>query len=76
MIGPKLPYRYDHYTWPEIRDLVKKQPVVVLPVGSTEDHGHHLPLDVDTFRVQQHLRCRRATDPRRSASFARTSLRL
>jgi creatinine amidohydrolase len=51
MIGPRLPYRYDHYTWPEIRDLVKKQPVVVLPVGSTEDHGHHLPLDVDTFVV-------------------------
>tara|TARA_Y100000588_G_scaffold360617_1_gene420675 strand:- start:841 stop:1641 length:801 start_codon:yes stop_codon:yes gene_type:complete len=51
MRGPKLPYRYDHYTWPELRDLVEKQPVVVLPVGSTEDHGHHLPLDVDTFVV-------------------------
>ena len=47
MKGPRLPYRYDHYTWPEIRDLVKKQPAIVLPVGSTEDHGHHLPLDVD-----------------------------
>ena len=51
MIGARLPYRYDHYTWPEIRDLVEKQPVVILPVGSTEDHGHHLPLDVDTFVV-------------------------
>ena len=49
MKGAKLIYRYDHYTWPELRDLVAKQPVVVLPVGSTEDHGHHLPLDVDTF---------------------------
>jgi len=49
MRGPRLPYRYDHYTWPELRDLVEKQPVIVLPVGSTEDHGHHLPLDVDTF---------------------------
>ena len=51
MRGPRLPYRYDHYTWPELRDLVEKQPVIVLPVGSTEDHGHHLPLDVDTFVV-------------------------
>lgn len=51
MRGPRLPYRYDHYTWPELRDLVKEQRVVVLPVGSTEDHGHHLPIDVDTFVV-------------------------
>lgn len=51
MRGPKIAYRYDHYTWLEIKDLVRKQPVVVLPVGSTEDHGHHLPLDVDTFLV-------------------------
>ncbi|MBM3262586.1 MAG: creatininase family protein [candidate division Zixibacteria bacterium] len=51
MKGAKLPYRYDHYTWVEIREVVKRQPVVVLPTGSTEDHGHHLPLDVDTFLV-------------------------
>ena len=49
MKGPRLPYRYDHHTWVEIRDIVKEQPVIVLPVGSTEDHGHHLPMDVDTF---------------------------
>ncbi len=49
MKGPRLPYRYDHYTWVELRDIVQKQPVVVLPVGSTEDHGHHMPMDVDTF---------------------------
>lgn len=51
MKGAKLIYRWDHYTWPELRVLVPNQPVVVLPVGSTEDHGHHLPLDVDTFVV-------------------------
>ena len=51
MRGPRLPYRYDHYTWPELRDIIAEQRVVVLPVGSTEDHGHHLPLDVDHFVV-------------------------
>lgn len=51
MKGPRLPYRYDHYTWVELKALVPQQPVIVLPVGSTEDHGHHLPLDVDTFLV-------------------------
>ena len=53
MRGPRLPYRYDHFTWPELRGLVPRQPAVVLPVGSTEDHGHHLPLDVDTFVVSE-----------------------
>ena len=46
-------YRYDHYTWPELRDLVKKQPVVVLPIGSVEDHGPHLPLDTDNFIISR-----------------------
>jgi mycofactocin system creatininase family protein len=31
------------YRWPEITGA----PVVLLPVGSTEQHGHHLPLDTD-----------------------------
>ena len=40
-------YRYERLTWPEINEAVKLKKVVVLPVGSTEQHGHHLPLDVD-----------------------------
>jgi creatinine amidohydrolase len=44
-------YYYHHYTWPEMREVIKRQPVVVLPVGSVEDHGPHLPLDVDNFLI-------------------------
>ena len=40
-------YRYEHLTWPEINEAVAMKKAVVLPVGSTEQHGHHLPLDVD-----------------------------
>jgi creatinine amidohydrolase len=40
-------YLYSDLTWPELRDAVKRQPVVLLPVGSVEDHGPHLPLDTD-----------------------------
>jgi len=39
-------------TWPVIRDLDKDIPVVV-PLGSLEQHGHHLPLFVDSIQVQQ-----------------------
>ncbi|PKM82022.1 MAG: hypothetical protein CVU89_06695 [Firmicutes bacterium HGW-Firmicutes-14] len=34
-------------TWVEARELVKKDPVVIVPTGSTEQHGPHLPLKVD-----------------------------
>ncbi len=40
---------YDRLTWPEINEAVLAGKVVLLPIGSTEQHGHHLPLDVDNF---------------------------
>ena len=48
---PRQSYLYQHYTWPELGEVSKKQPVVVLPIGSVEDHGPHLPLDVDNFLI-------------------------
>ncbi len=36
------------YTTKELSDLIKEDPVVILPVGAYEQHGHHLPLDTDT----------------------------
>lgn len=42
-------YRYNRLTWPEINDAVAAQKLVILPTGSTEQHGPHLPLDVDVF---------------------------
>ena len=43
------PYFYSNYTWKELREIPAQRRVVLLPVGSTEDHGHHLPLDTDNF---------------------------
>ena len=34
-------------TWMEIRDLIPENPVIIQPVGSTEQHGPHLPVQVD-----------------------------
>src|SRR5271155_2857452 len=42
-------YRYNRLTWPEMNDAVASQKLVILPTGATEQHGKHLPLDVDLF---------------------------
>jgi creatinine amidohydrolase len=42
-------YRYNRLTWPEMNEAIAAQKLVLLPTGSTEQHGPHLPLDVDVF---------------------------
>ena len=46
-------YRYDRLTWPEMNQAIALNKVVLLPVGSTEQHGPHLPLDTDAFLATQ-----------------------
>ena len=36
-------------TWPEAQERFEQVDVALLPVGSTEQHGPHLPLDTDAF---------------------------
>jgi len=38
----------EQMTWEEYRDKVKRS-IIILPVGSLEQHGPHLPLGVDTM---------------------------
>jgi creatinine amidohydrolase len=37
----------EEMTWPEVREATEANRPVVLPVGSTEQHGPHLPLNTD-----------------------------
>ncbi len=41
--------RYGDRRWPEIAALDKDRVVVVMPIASLEQHGHHLPLLTDTY---------------------------
>src|SRR3954462_5877445 len=38
----------ENLTWPEDKKLKLGNKVVVFPLGSFEQHGHHLPLTTDT----------------------------
>jgi len=46
------PRRYDELTSPEIDEAAEDGATIVVPVGATEDHGPHLPLDVDRRIVE------------------------
>jgi creatinine amidohydrolase/Fe(II)-dependent formamide hydrolase-like protein len=41
-----------HLTWEEARDRFRAAEIALLPVGSTEQHGPHLPLDTDSFDAE------------------------
>ncbi|MEZ4388519.1 MAG: creatininase family protein [Candidatus Krumholzibacteriia bacterium] len=45
----KQPWLLAELTWPEAEQRFRETDVVLLPVGAIEQHGPHLPLDVDAF---------------------------
>ena len=54
----------ENLTWPEVKRLKPATKIVVLPLGSFEQHGHHLPLTTDTDIVTAVARGLEAARPR------------
>ncbi|MCW4048832.1 MAG: creatininase family protein [Candidatus Bathyarchaeota archaeon] len=46
--GPKTLFEM---SWPEVEEALAKTDVVIVPVGSVEQHGTHLPLGSDTMQA-------------------------
>lgn len=46
-------FRWHDYTWEEIEAFAKRDTVIVIPTGSVEQHGFHLPLFTDTYIVSE-----------------------
>lgn len=40
-------FRWDELTWTELMN--NRDSIIVIPTGSVEQHGHHLPMGTDTF---------------------------
>ncbi len=57
------PLRYERLTWPEVRRAAAEDRVALIPVGTLEDHGPHLPLDTD-LRIINEI-CGRAAEEAR-----------
>ena len=45
--SPKIKNYLPHMSWPEVEALSKKTDMVIIPVGSLEQHGHQLPIGTD-----------------------------
>ncbi len=54
------PLLYERLTWPEVRRAASEDRVCLIPAGTLEDHGPHLPIDTDT-RIASEI-CRRAAE--------------
>jgi creatinine amidohydrolase len=48
-----MKYRFEEFSWPEIREAVAQNRVAVLPVGTIEQHGPHLPLVTDVLTAAE-----------------------
>lgn len=42
-----MSYLFRDQSWVDIQEHVEKKSLVILPVGTTEEHGPHLPVDTD-----------------------------
>jgi creatinine amidohydrolase len=54
------PLLYEKLTWPEARRAADEERVALVPVGTLEDHGLHLPIDTDV-RIVESI-CRAAAE--------------
>jgi creatinine amidohydrolase len=61
-----MKYRYEEFTWPEIKTAVAENRVAVLPVGTVEQHGPHLPLITDVLTSSEMSRLAVERDPSRA----------
>ncbi len=51
--------RWEHLTPPEFEKMAREEQLCILPIGSLERHGEHLPFGTDAL-VAHHIACRAA----------------
>ncbi|HBY95287.1 MAG: creatininase family protein [Ardenticatenaceae bacterium] len=56
LYGFKGPKTLFEMTWEEAQEALQETDIVVVPIGSTEQHGPHLPLGNDALQVREMAR--------------------
>ncbi len=46
------PLEFGKLTWPEVARASGEERVPIVPIGTLEDHGYHLPIDTDVTLVE------------------------
>ena len=44
-----MSFYFKDKTWPELKALIDERPLIILPIGTTEEHGRHLPVGTDAM---------------------------
>jgi creatinine amidohydrolase len=44
-----MSFYFGEKTWVELEEYIQKNAVVIVPVGTTEEHGRHLPVETDAM---------------------------
>jgi hypothetical protein len=47
----------EEVTWEEAKEIIAKADYIILPTGSFEQHGLHLPLSVDDIKAGDQVSC-------------------
>jgi len=42
-----MPINFEENSWPQIREYVKKNALILMPIGAIEEHGPHMPVSTD-----------------------------
>jgi hypothetical protein len=45
-------YLWAELSWPEIKERLQEVDLAIVPCGAIEQHGPHLPVDVDAFDAE------------------------
>ncbi|HWR24275.1 MAG TPA: creatininase family protein [Feifaniaceae bacterium] len=51
MNEPVKRYNLAELAYPDIREFLKESDIIMIPIGSCECHGQHLPLGTDTYQL-------------------------
>ena len=44
-----MSFYFGEKSWPELKEAIEKDTLIIVPVGTTEEHGRHLPVETDAM---------------------------